>query len=544
MRCDPKNPLAWAALLLAAVAIDAHAAPTDAQCKARVNDTQQKVVECIQAPALWRHMVEFQAIADRNPGPDGHPSRNAGEPGYRASVDYVAGLLRQAGYRVAIQTYEIPYYSVVGTPRFEQVAPVRQRFEISRDWYVAFYTGSGEATAAVEPVGPFSVPPTGPVAGGCTAADYAGFTAGHIALVQRGGCAVGTKAALAAAAGAAAVVLFNDGNGVTNLAPPDVYLSEVSKIPVFVTSYAVGAQLYAEATTGRAPVLALGVQGEYDPHRADYNLIADSPYGDPTHVIVAEGHLDAIFGAGMLDNASGSTTILELALTLARTPTRNQMRYVWFGGEEIGLLGSAHYTQTLGPDQLAHIAFDLDADVTATANVDYLIANPAYASNASSFPPNVAPESVIGNQYFEQYFAAQHVYAIDGPRAGGNNGTDSNSFSLVGVPNSGVFTGQDCCRSLAAVNLWGGYLGNREGHVPGYDGGCVDYIGRWCDNLANNDPVVLERVSKGFAYVAAELANHAFDATPATARRPAAQPAGTPVGPRLSPPHRGALSAQ
>lgn len=371
------------------------------------------------------------------------------------------------------------------------------------------------------------------------AAGRAAAAAGARARVPRAGAA-----ALAAAAGAAAVVLFNDGNGVTNLAPPDVYLSEVSKIPVFVTSYAVGAQLYAEATTGRAPVLALGVQGEYDPHRADYNLIADSPYGDPTHVIVAEGHLDAIFGAGMLDNASGSTTILELALTLARTPTRNQMRYVWFGGEEIGLLGSAHYTQTLGPDQLAHIAFDLDADVTATANVDYLIANPAYASNASSFPPNVAPESVIGNQYFEQYFAAQHVYAIDGPRAGGNNGTDSNSFSLVGVPNSGVFTGQDCCRSLAAVNLWGGYLGNREGHVPGYDGGCVDYIGRWCDNLANNDPVVLERVSKGFAYVAAELANHAFDATPATARRPAAQPAGTPVGPRLSPPHRGALSAQ
>jgi hypothetical protein len=30
---------------------------------------------------LWKHMQEFQAIADANPGPDGHPSRNSGEPG-------------------------------------------------------------------------------------------------------------------------------------------------------------------------------------------------------------------------------------------------------------------------------------------------------------------------------------------------------------------------------------------------------------------------------------------------------------------------------
>ena len=29
-------------------------------------------------------MQAFQEIADANPGPDGHPSRNSGEPGYLA----------------------------------------------------------------------------------------------------------------------------------------------------------------------------------------------------------------------------------------------------------------------------------------------------------------------------------------------------------------------------------------------------------------------------------------------------------------------------
>jgi hypothetical protein len=78
---------------------------SSAKCAARVNDTPSKLVECIQTDDLWNHMKAFQAIADANPGPDGHPSRNSGEPGYKASVDYVAKLMTEAGYNVTIQTY-------------------------------------------------------------------------------------------------------------------------------------------------------------------------------------------------------------------------------------------------------------------------------------------------------------------------------------------------------------------------------------------------------------------------------------------------------
>ena len=64
---------------------------TSAQCDAQVNDTPSKLLPCIQQDDLWKHMEAFQAIADANPSPaDGHPSRNSGEPGYKASVDYVA----------------------------------------------------------------------------------------------------------------------------------------------------------------------------------------------------------------------------------------------------------------------------------------------------------------------------------------------------------------------------------------------------------------------------------------------------------------------
>ena len=93
--------------------------PRDANptaCAHRVNNTPQKLVDCVNKDDLWAHMVKFQQIADANPGADGHPSRNSGEPGYKASADYVADVMRAAGYDVTLQEYKFHYFSFVGTP--------------------------------------------------------------------------------------------------------------------------------------------------------------------------------------------------------------------------------------------------------------------------------------------------------------------------------------------------------------------------------------------------------------------------------------------
>ena len=55
------------------------------------------------------------------------------------------------------------------------------------------------------------VPPRASTSG-CEAADFAGFPAGNIALVQRGTCTFAVKALNAQAAGASAVIIFNQGN--------------------------------------------------------------------------------------------------------------------------------------------------------------------------------------------------------------------------------------------------------------------------------------------------------------------------------------------
>ena len=106
-------------------------------------------------------------------------------------------------------------------------------------------------------------------------------------------------------------------------------------------------------------------------------MIADSRGGDPNHVVVVDAHLDAIYGAGMLDNASGSATILDIAHMMRKVHPRNKLRFIWFGGEELGLLGSTYYVNTSEPDRAGQIGYDLDADVTATPNYDIGILDPA-----------------------------------------------------------------------------------------------------------------------------------------------------------------------
>ena len=480
--------------------------PANIGCEARVNDSTGKLVECIRNYYLWRHMVAFQQIADANPGPDGHPSRTLGEPGYLASVNYVAALMTADGYNVTVQQYTFPYFNFTATPSFGEVSPAAASYVLKTDWNPATYSGSGDVTATVQPAGGIIIPasPDPSSASGCTSGDFAGFTPGRIALVQRGTCTAATKVANAQAAGAVGVIIFNEGNPGRTKTQEWVYLDAYNppSIPVALSSYAVGSNLYSQAQSG-SPVVHLAISTVYDAARIDYNLIADSPFGDPNRVVVLDAHLDAIYGAGMLDNASGSSTILEVALKMAHTPTTNQLRYIWFGGEELGLYGSQYYTQALAPADAQKIVFDLDSDVTATPNFDNVIADPGRAIDAADFPPNVVPESQVGNNYFVAYFAGNTL-----PHAwNSNDGTDSWSFSWIGVPNSGILTGQDCCKAQWEADYFGGYTGNYEGHIPSFDGGFVDRAFLWGDNIDNNNVDVLESTSKAYAYVAWKLAN-------------------------------------
>jgi Zn-dependent M28 family amino/carboxypeptidase len=509
----------WKVLVVAAfvasgiTAVTTNSTGAAEDCTTQVNDTVAKLVPCITTDDLWNHMEQFQAIADANVGPDGHPSRNSGEPGYKASADYVATVMQDAGYNVTIQTYTFPYFQFTAIPTFSEDSPTARTFVLGTD----FTAGPAAGTAigkTVQAAGGIIIPPppTPSSASGCTAADFTGFVPGNVALVQRGTCTFGTKALNAQAAGATGIIIFNEGNPGRTDAFGGILTDAAGNpvtpaIPVMFTSFAVGSSLFTEATSATPPVVSIDVQAVSDPNALDYNVIAESKGGDKNHVLVVDAHLDAIYGAGMLDNASGSATILDIAQMMKNVTPRNKLRFIWFGGEELGLLGSTYYVNNLSSNDLNHIGYDLDADVTATPNYVIGVLDPAAGDLfgrqvISTFPNRVYKASTVARDQAIDYFNSVGLnHELFSP-----DGTDAFNFNAVGIPASGLLTGQDCCKNQGDVDLFGGDLGNFEGNVPSFDGGCVDQPFRWCDNLDNNDPEVLTFMSKAFATMVVQMA--------------------------------------
>jgi hypothetical protein len=485
---------------------------SSAACNARANDTSAKLVECIKKDELWSHMQNLWQIAQDNPGPDGHPSLNSGEPGYKAAADYVANLMRQAGYDVTEQPYTFDYFAYQGVPTMSENSPTNRTYTLVDDWNPG--RSSGTATADLQPSGGILIPSTGGSSAGCDPSDFNGFVSGRIALIQRGTCTFSQKIANAQTAGASGVIIFNEGNTAARSGVFSGSLSSVPPIPVAFVSFAEGQALYNEyqgavANSTALPNMSMSVQGIEDPNRMDWNVIANSRGGDPNHVLVVDAHLDSIYGAGMDDNVSGSVTILRIAQLMKHDNPKNKLRFIWFGGEELGELGSSHYVSTLAPDDLSKIRYDLDADVTATPNYSLGILDPAAVdlfgrTVSKTFPANVYQPSLVARDQMTNYYSSvgkNHIYFSP-------VGTDAEQFNLAGIPASGVLTGQDCCKTQQEVDLFGGSTGNYEGNVPSFDGGCVDNPFRWCDNLNNTDPNVLALVSKDFAYSVAKMANN------------------------------------
>lgn len=81
--------------------------------------------------------------------------------------------------------------------------------------------------------------------------------------------------------------------------------------------------------------------------------------------ILLGAHYDSVpFSHGMYDNGAGVALLMELLRRFHACPARHPMSFVWFAGEEIGLLGSKAYI-IRHRDQLPGMALMVNIDVAA-----------------------------------------------------------------------------------------------------------------------------------------------------------------------------------
>ena len=337
----------------------AHAgAPTLSNaCEHRNNNTYAKLLECVTLEGVMRHLRAFQAIADANDDEIYPGSRIAGTEGYDRSADYVAGLLRKAGYQVTVQEFEF---------LFQFPAVLRQLTPVDEEYPTVAFIGSGggDVTGTVIPVD-LALDDPATSTSGCEAEDFASADwsgDSDIALIQRGACVFADKVANAQAAGAEAVIIFNQGDAPTNDRQGLVIgtLGDfVADIPVVGASFAQGQALAQPGSTAHVHVL------EPEP-RTTVNVIAEKPGKNRNNVVMAGAHLDSVDGPGINDNGSGAAALLEVALMMANLKPENTLRFAWWGAEESGLVGSTAYVESLSPAELDKIALYMNYDMVGS----------------------------------------------------------------------------------------------------------------------------------------------------------------------------------
>ena len=461
------------------------------------NNNSAKLRQAVTVEGILEHEAALEKISDAAEG-----NRLSGTPGYNASAEYVATHAAAAGFNVEVQDfdydldfladYEAPHLSIVGGPEF--VGGIAGG-SLGGDFGSMYKTTPYgiDITAPVWAID-LALPPVGPPntsTSGCEAADYAGVPAGAIIVVQRGTCSFAQKFTLADASPAAAMVFINEGQ--PGRTEPLWFNFDGLEIPTFAATVETATELINGVHNGNTGTTA---HFKIDWRPGTYttrNVIAQTTTGDPNNVIVVGAHLDSVgVGPGINDNGSGSATILEIAEQMSKVKPRNMVRFIWFGAEESGLLGSEAYVASLSDQQRSQIAAMLNFDMVGSPNFVRFV----YDGDLSDSPPppSGAPQgSAQIESLFADYFAGQGLAteptAFDGR-------SDYGPFIEAGIPAGGLFTGAEGIKTTAEAAIYGGLAG--APYDPCYHQSCDD-----TDNLSL---VALDQMSDAAAHATISLA--------------------------------------
>ena len=386
------------------------------------------------------HLDAFEQIATSN-----NDNRTTGTTGYLASVEYVSQQLSSHGYDVTTQEFFVPTYRVNTPPEVVMAEEILEESEFVPLTYSP--AGEGEGSIIVIDV---QLPPGAPNSStsGCQSSDFEEFTEGGVALIQRGSCSFYEKALNAQNAGAVAVIIFNEGQqgrrGVVDGTLGNANLS----IPVLGTSFDMGVQL--SELSGELVRFRVDTSLE---NVSSYNVLAE--YGEGEDVLMVGAHLDSVpEGPGINDNASGSASILSLAQAVAHEKQmfNLKIRFAFWGAEELGLIGSYHYTENLGSEEVEEIVAYLNFDMVGSPNFIRMVYDGDGSESSMSGPPgsdiieNIFKKVLRDNDYSytETVFDGRSDYA---------------GFISLGIPAGGLFSGAEGVMSQMQANNFEGEAG-------------------------------------------------------------------------------------
>lgn len=425
----------------------------------------------ITTDGLTENLAALDKIATENGG-----NRAFGLPGYAASVGYIKSQL--AGYNTTSKSWIQDFPAL-----FNRVESIE--FRVDNTSYYVYGLTYSPSTTPEGVTAELVLGPTGDA--GCTVDGYADLdVAGKIVLVERGTCPTGGTLAgrirPAAAAGASNVIIYNNvptkvTGGTLSAPDPDTLVSSG-----FINQ-ADGWALRDRLLAGEA-ITAFFQQTQTIEEQTTQNVFAETLDGDPENVIMLGAHLDSVqAGAGINDDGSGTTLILEVFQALQQFKVKNRVRFAWWGAEENGLVGSKFYTSSIANTTDAeNLLLYLNFDMVSRGYYG------VFDGDGSTHGLAGAPGSEVIEKLFVDHLAGQGLNVTPAVFTGGS---DYASFmSTLNKPVGGLHTGtgveQDPCY-------------HQE-----------------CDTYNNSNPTTLTINAKAAAHVLATLAIDGTELIPKT----------------------------
>ena len=260
-----------------------------------------------------------------------------------AAAEYLQDRFQESGYETEIQRFTIEDLALAGMGlRLELPDPEEfAALPLER-------SGLGDVSGILTPVG-LAMPGDLPDGG----------LEGRIAFAKRGVITFQAKAENIFAAGAVGLVIYNNVFG-----PFRGVLATQPDFPVISISRNDGEAI--EDLLADSEIEALITLTTKD--LPSQNVIAEKK-GPGESVVVLGGHYDSVPGiAGANDNASGAAVLVTLARMLADVDLPFTIRIVPFGSEELGLLGSRFYVESLSENELENTKAMLNFDALGTGS--------------------------------------------------------------------------------------------------------------------------------------------------------------------------------
>jgi len=251
--------------------------------------------------------------------------RRSGSPEEKKAASLIAGYLRKMGIKPRAERFGVDVFSFKDAV-FEVAAPYKKKYKV---W----------------PVGYSKATPKGGILAPLVYIDNpnpATFSdvQGKIVMMEGGFTSKSYKA-----------LVENKAKGFIRISAPDrlvygklshTFPKKFGQIPGVTIGYEDSLEIISKGATHGKLISEIGTR-----KGVSQNVVAEIRGRRlPDEVIIVCGHYDSVvWSPGATDNAAGSALALELASYFSKFPPARTLRFIWFGCEEVGLVGSFSYVE-------------------------------------------------------------------------------------------------------------------------------------------------------------------------------------------------------